>query len=452
MNVPRALPRFLLAACLAAFSAACPEAGSERPNVLLIAVDTLRADRLGCYGNTRGLTPHIDRLAAAGARFSDATSHAPWTLPSFASLFTSLYPPEHGAGGNLLEFKALPTTVPTLAERFRDAGYATAAITNVDFLGPSFGLARGFVHHDSVYYQTNEEVRRADATTDAALAWLAEERTEPWLLFVHYFDAHASYDPPAEFRARFAREEDRNTAWRFGSRAELVSLRQKKLVLEEPVMRRAEALYDAEVAFVDQQIGRLLDETHALDPQRNTVIVLTADHGEEFLDHGSWEHGHTVYQELVHVPLIVVAPGRVPRTVVDAPVRHIDVAPTLCELADVPLAPTFRGRSLVALAQGGGSPPTNCLSEGAFIGPPLRAWRHGDDKVIVSDQRGIELFDLRADPREAHDRSRDEFPRAMELVGELELADKAFARAHGLAVELSDAERARLAELGYTDR
>ncbi|MCK6444784.1 MAG: sulfatase [Planctomycetes bacterium] len=452
MLLLRVVTRFASATALAVLCGACPDADAERPNVLFIAVDTLRADRLGCYGNARGLTPHIDRLAAAGVRFSDATSHAPWTLPAFASLFTSLYPTEHGAGGNLLEFKALPASVPTLAERFHDAGYATAAITNVDFLGPSFGLARGFQHHDSVYYQSNEEVRRADATTDAALAWLDSRGSGPWLLFVHYFDAHASYDPPAEFRARFASAEDQQSSWRFGSRTELVSLRQKKLVLEPDVMRRAEALYDAEVAFVDDQIGRLLDTTHALDPARRTVIVLTSDHGEEFLDHGSWEHGHSVYQELVHVPLIVAAPGRLAPAVVQAPVRHVDVAPTLCELADLPLAPTFRGRSLLDLVSGGTPPPTQCLAEGAFIGPPLRAWRHGYDKLIVSDVRGVELFDLAADPRETHDRSRDEFPRATELLGELELADKAFARAHGLSVELSDAERARLAELGYTDR
>lgn len=452
MMLLRAVTRIASATALVVLCGGCPDTDAERPNVLFIAVDTLRADRLGCYGNSRGLTPHIDRLAAAGVRFSDATSHAPWTLPAFASLFTSLYPTEHGAGGNLLEFKALPASVPTLAERFQAAGYATAAITNVEFLGPSFGLGRGFEHHDSVYYQSNEEVRRADVTTDAALAWIDARTSGPWLLFVHYFDAHASYDPPAEFRARFASAEDRQSTWRFGSRAELVSLRQKKLVLDQDVMRRAEALYDAEVAFVDDQIGRLLDGAHALDPARRTVVVLTSDHGEEFLDHGSWEHGHSVYQELVHVPLIVAASGRLAPTVVDAPVRHVDVAPTLCELADLPLAASFRGKSLLELAAGRTAPPPNCLSEGAFLGPPLRAWRHGDDKLIVSDARGVELFDLAADPRETHDRSRAEFPRATELLAELELADKAFARALGLAVELSEAERARLAELGYTDR
>lgn len=435
----------------ALWCAACPSREAERPNVLLIAVDTLRADRLGCYGNPRGLTPHLDRLAAAGLRFEDATAHAPWTLPSFASIFTSLYPSEHGAGGRLPDFQALPAGLPTLAERLRDAGFDTAAITNVDFLGPTFGVCRGFEHHDSVYFQTNEEVRRAAATTDAALDWLATRGARPWLLFVHYFDPHAAYDPPQEFRAQFAREEDRASAWKFGSRSELVALRQGRLELDRATMARAEALYDAEVAYVDREIGRLLERSGALDPKRRTVVVLTSDHGEEFFDHGSWEHGHSVYQELLHVPLIVAAPGRLAPAAIAAPVRLIDLAPTVCELADVPPAPTFRGTSLLALAGAQGRSAPSSLSEGAFMGPPQRAWRRGSDKLILSEERGLELYDLGRDPRETRDRSRDEFPRALELASELELTDKALRRTHGQAVELSAEERARLAELGYTD-
>ncbi|MCE9594882.1 MAG: sulfatase [Planctomycetes bacterium] len=418
--------------------------------MLFLAVDTLRADRLGVQGNTRGLTPNIDRLASLGVRFADASSHAPWTLPSFASLFTSLYPSEHGAGGRFPDFTALAPTVPTVAEGFRDAGYDTAAITNVDFLGTTFGACRGFEHLDSVHFANNEELRRAGPTTDAALAWLATPRAKPWFLFVHYFDAHAAYDPPPEYRARFAAPEDARSTWTFGSRAELVAQRQGNLVLDPATMARAEALYDAEVAYVDAEIGRLLERSGALDPAHPTIVVFTADHGEEFQDHGSWEHGHTVYQELLHVPLIVAAPGRLAPAVVSTPVRHIDVAPTLCELADVAPSASFRGKSLLGLLASAPAKLGHSLAEGAFLGPPRQAWRDGFDKLIVSEH-GLELYDLHADPAEAHDRSRAEFARALELADELELASKALRLAHGGAVELSDDERARLETLGYTD-
>jgi arylsulfatase A-like enzyme len=442
---------FVLAlAC--ALLAACPGTSEPRPNVLLIAVDTLRADRLGCQGNPRGLTPNLDRLAASGVRFADASSHAPWTLPSFASLFTSRYPPEHGAGGALPDFRGLAADQPTLAERFRDAGFDTAAITNVDFLGPTFGVCRGFTELDAVSHPNNEELRRAGATTDAALAWLGARRERPWFLFVHYFDAHAVYDPPAEYRARFARPEDRESSWHFGSRSEFLLHRQGKLALDPTTIGRAEALYDGEVAYVDAEIGRLLERSGALDPARRTIVVVTSDHGEEFLDHGSWEHGHSVYQELLRVPLILAEPGRVAPATVQTPVRLIDVAPTLCDLANVAPAPSFRGQSLRDRIEG--RPPErlfHSLAEGAFLGPPRRAWRAGDEVVIVSEDRGLELYDLRADPRQTRDRSRVDFSRANALALDLQLAEKALSRSTGAAIELTDEERERLAGLGYTD-
>ncbi len=439
---------------LAAFASvivfgACPSSAKPRVNVLFIVIDTLRADRLGCYGNPRGLTPNIDRLAASGVRFSDCSSHAPWTLPSFAALFTSLYPPEHGAGGHLGEFKALPDSARTIAEAFHEAGYATAAITNVDFLGPSFGLLQGFDHKDCKYFETNDRVRRADATTDAALEWLAQNGDQPHFLFVHYFDAHAAYDPQPEWRAKFAEPEDRKSTWTFGSREQLIAHRLGKLALDPTTMRRAAALYDAEVAAIDAAIGRLLDAQKSTKGRAETLVVLTADHGEEFLDHGSWEHGHSVYQELLHVPLIVAEPGRIPVAKIDVPVRHIDVAPTLCELADLGLEKSFRGTSLVGTWSRSAAGPGLSFAEGSFLGAPKTCWRHANWTLLLSDDGITELYDLDKDPTQQANLAPVEPERAAAMTSELALARKAFAARQGKQVELSQEELDRLRKIGY---
>ena len=193
----------------------------------LIAIDTLRADKLGCYGSTLGATPCIDELAASGVLFEHAYSHAPWTLPSFASMFTSLYPQQHGAGGQLPDFRGLSSEVHTVAERFRDAGFATAAVVNVDFLDQAFGMTRGFEHVDFKAYPNNVQVRPAKRTTTAALQWLRNRPDEPFFLLVHYFDPHLVYAPPKKYRLRFASPADReSTAWVFGRRQQIVAYRQ----------------------------------------------------------------------------------------------------------------------------------------------------------------------------------------------------------------------------------
>ncbi len=297
----------------------------EHPNVVLIAVDTLRADRLGCYGGIRELSPRIDEIARQGARFANAFSHAPWTLPAFASILTSRTPPAHGAGGKLGDFRGLAAGIPTLPEQFRAAGYATAAVVNVDFLARPFGVARGFERLDARAFEDNENVRGAGPTTDAALAWIRDRRRGAFFLMVHYFDPHAEYRPPQPFRRRFASPVDQtDETFRFGTRSQVVEHRLRGTPLARDEVERAEKLYDGEVASVDQEIGRLLDGLSGLGIDESTLVVLTADHGEEFLDHGDWEHGHTLYDELVHVPLLLRQKGRISPRRVDAAVGHID--------------------------------------------------------------------------------------------------------------------------------
>jgi arylsulfatase A-like enzyme len=449
----------LLVFSLALFGAAACGAGERGPalDVLLVLIDTLRADRLGCYGNPRGITPHIDRLAEEAVLFEAASAHAPWTLPSTASLLTARLPAQHGAGGRLGAFTGLDRAVPTLAGHFRAAGYATAAVVNVSFLGHDFGLARGFEHLDIQAFESNRKMRRADATTDAALAWLAEPRAgRPFFLLVHYFDPHAVYDPPQPFRARFALEPDRqDQGFVFGTRDQMVALRAGRLELDAAALRRAEALYDGEVAFTDAELGRLFAGLVDLGLDARTAVVLTADHGEEFLDHGGFEHGHTLYGELVHVPLLIRAPGLAPARAA-AGVGLIDVGPTLCELAGLPPLPGASGTSLLALLADPGAQDADrpVLAHGNFWGPPLSSWRRGPEKLVRNAPgaaRALELYRWREDPLEQRDLAPAEAQRAAELAAELERLEAALERGAGAPVTLDGEGAAELGELGYLD-
>ena len=424
------------------------------PNVLLIAVDTLRADRLGCYGSDLGATPRIDALATESVRFEEAYAHAPWTLPSFASLLTSLTPPQHGAGGQLGQFRGLRPEVRTVAECFRDAGYATAGIINVGFLTTSFGMSQGFDHVDYEVYPNNVEVRVARRTTDAAIKWLSERPERSFFLMVHYFDPHLVYNPPLVYRQRFAAPEDQDNAdWVFGTRQHIGQLRQGKMNIDAATIRRAEKLYNGEVAYADHEVGRLLEALGGLQLADSTIVVFTANHGEEFLDHRGFEHGHTLYDELVHVPLLIRYPGRLKPGVVTTPIGQIDVAPTLCALTSVAPEPSFVGRSLLGLIDKTETEVHPIIFEGNFWGPPFRGWLHGAYKLIVRPG-GVELYNLDSDPGEQRDLSAVEPARLQKMVADFKLAHKAMA-AHDQdrpqPVKLDPDEMERLRSLGYLE-
>ena len=444
----------LVAACAPDDSPAIAKASPERPNVLLICVDTLRADRVGARRDAGPLTPLVDAWTVNAAVFEHAFSAAPWTLPAFASLFTSQDPSEHGAGGRVGDFRGLSPDIPTVQERFRDAGYATAAIVNVDFLSPPFGVVRGFREVDARAYEDNENLRGAGATTDAALAWIGSHEEDAFLLLVHYFDPHAEYRPPREFRERFAAPEDRtNDGFRFGARQEVVGHRTGRSKLRPDSIARAEKLYDGEVAYVDREIGRLLDGLSKLSLEASTLVVFTADHGEEFLDHGDWEHGHTLYDELLHVPLAFVQPGRVaPKRFAEA-VSHLDVAPTLLAWCGLPPCPSFRGRDLSKALAGSGSMPAPApmIAFGNFWGPPLSALRRDEQKLVRHPDGRRELYRWSTDPREGRDLSSTEAALADGLGMELATALAAAARGRtaGPPVSLTSEQARRLSAVGY---
>ncbi len=431
-----------------------PESKStQRPNVLIIAVDTLRADRLGCYGNKLGLTPRLDRLADHSVRFDNAYAHAPWTLPSFASLYTSQPPAAHGAGGRVGQFRRLAPQQHTLAECFRDANYTTACIVNVDFLTSKFGMTQGFDHVDFKVYPNNIQLRNATETTDAALHWLSDDRDQPFFLLVHYFDPHLVYAPPRAYRASFADPRDHGQLdWVLGTRRQIVAFRRGQLRIPDHAIRRAEKLYNGEVAYTDHEIGRLLDGLAERRLRASTIIVLVSDHGEEFLDHGGFEHGHTLYNELLHVPLLVSFPQKLAAQVVDHAVSLKDVAPTICTLADVAPPPTFQGENLLANASDSHDASEEpLLLEGNFWGQPHVGLVHRDYKLINAPGN-TQLYNLRHDPTEMHNLSSAQPERLARLLRTLRTertAARAAQQSPHEQVRPDAAELERLRSLGY---
>lgn len=450
----------LLAPLVLAFVAACGGAEPAPPNVVVVLTDTLRADRLGCYGNSRGLTPYLDTIAKSSVRFEEAASHAPWTLPSIASLLTSLHPAEHGAGGRLRptgpDFRTLDPAVTTLAGALENAGWATHAIGNVAFLDAWTGVLRGFGSVDVESPSSNLEMRTAERTTDAALTWIdahcaSASGDAPFFLFVHYFDPHAVYAPPQPFRRKFAGPLDRDDeSWVFGTRMQMMALRAGALKFEPPVIRRAEKLYDGEVAYLDSQVGRFVDGLGARDLLTDTVLVVTADHGEEFLDHDGFEHGHTLYDELTRVPLLLHYPRELEPTVVRPRVAHIDVAPTILALAGLEPEPQFVGRSLLEYLVTPDAAPRSVLATGNMWADPQTSWKSGDDKLILYPDGRAELFDLSVDPGETHDLAALRPDRVAELQAEVAQIQRAMgALKRGEAAELDEATRKSLLEFGY---
>jgi choline-sulfatase len=426
----------------------CGGTSEGRRNVILIVTDTVRADKLGCYGNDRDLTPSLDTFAAEGVRFAQASSHAPWTLPSIATMLTGLHPAEHGAGGRLGRFRPLAESVTSLPATFSAAGYDTHCIANVGFLQEQFQVTRDFAGADVVAPASNVEMRDARRTTDAALAWIDAHREQPFFLLLHYFDPHAVYNPPQPFRRRFALEADRQDAtWQFPKRAQMIAIRGGNLPSAD-LLVRAEALHDAEIAYMDDQLGRLFIglSQRGLDP--TTAVAITSDHGEEFLEHGGFEHGHQLYQELTHVPLLLRWPGVEPG-VVDRVVGHVDLAATLCQLAGVAPDEQFVqfGRSLIDPD----APPRAILAHGNMWSEPLTSYRVGDEKLIRRGDGTHELYDLSTDGGEQADLATARPVRVRELAALLDEVQRYMhAVASGEPVELSPEMQAHFASQGYS--
>lgn len=398
-------------------SATPPHADVTWPNVVLVSIDTLRPDHLGCYGYSRATSPNIDRLAAEGARFQTVVSSAPWTLPAHTAMFTGLADSVH---------KVLDTTdrlAPsryTLAERLKDVGYQTAGFFSGPYLHPVFGLSQGFDSYtDCTSYadlnkSTAEKIgmvegkpiwdkMHADITNPHVVAsvkeWLGTKPQAPFFLFIHMWDVHFDFIPPPPYDKMFDPDYDGDiTGENFFFNPRVVATMPKR-DLEHLI-----ALYDGEIAWTDHCLGEILDDLRQRGLYDNSIIVITADHGTAFFEHGLKAHRNALYDEVIRIPLIIRAPGRVPAgAVVSTQARTIDILPTIIDLLELPSAQVM-GQSLKPALSGATLARDDAaVSELYSMGMRMRSYRRTDRKLIQDEAANQSVaFDLGADPQELH--------------------------------------------------
>ncbi len=302
-----------------------PRGDPSRPDVILLSIDTLRADHLGAYGYERDTSPFIDALAREGSRFEDAWSPSPWTLPSHTTMLSGYTPLRHGSIEDDLPISA---NVPLIQEKFRDAGYATVGAVATLFVSSRYGFDRGFDHFvDFGVHSTklnNLSTVDADHVFHHALHFLQEAPAgKPVFAFVHVYDAHFAYNAPPPFNEKFDRKAQ------LGDAIYKNYHDYKKSMIDDEQLAHQVAQYDEEIAFVDAKFRELVETWRASG--REVIVVLSADHGEEFGERGSWGHGHTLWREQLHVPLIVNGPG-IRTQVVKGRVGTEDIAPTIAGL------------------------------------------------------------------------------------------------------------------------
>lgn len=333
-----------------------------RPNILVIVIDSLRARNLSCYGYERKTTPGIDSLAATGTLWANCMAQSSWTLPSMTSIFTGLTERSHGAGKRDNNEYMLHPDAPFLANLMRDEGYRTYAYFNVAYLDDVHGFDHGF---DSFRCEMGLPVR-ADAVTGAFMGWLDSTGTdEPFFAVLHLFDPHMPYNPPEPYNTMFGPlAENFQTRW---------TMTEDGVVLDPENRQHYIDLYDGETAFADNELSLLFAYLRSTGVAENTIILVTADHGEEFNEHGSIFHGHSFFQEVIHVPLIITGPG-IPAGVVDSTwVGLFDIAPTILGFSGTTVPDIMEGVDLFGAHQH----PGRVIPSSGLIDSPetlLRPW------------------------------------------------------------------------------
>ena len=392
---------------------------SRPPNIVFVAIDTLRNDHLGCYGYHRRVSPNIDALASQGVLFEQCYSVASWTLPSFMSMFTGLMPVVHGCTSQ--DCQALSRAIPTLPEQFKQRGYFCAAVVSNPYVNGKYGFKRGFDEYDdySVFLEAElalfsvdvhqdrgsvQDVVTGDIVTQQAKLLMdrAKASGKPFFLFILYFDPHESYIPPPPYNKMF----DPDYQGKIDGRG-VSSMRYSPPTGRD--LQHLTAQYDGEIAYTDAKVGELLKKLDSISEPTNTITILVSDHGEAFGEHGMLLHGNNAYREEICIPMIWRWPGVLPRGHrVRAPVSNIDIATTLKELMHFEKLKPIQGESLWPGLLGGQLPGDRPIFSQKAFGSSfthlaltlgnLRCHARFEDKL--DEKTGFALYDLSQDPWE----------------------------------------------------
>jgi arylsulfatase A-like enzyme len=445
-----------------------------RPNIILISIDTLRADHLGCYGYERPTSPMIDRFAKQAVKFNSTYSQSSWTLPSHMSIMTSQYPHIHKIETGR---HSLADSKTTIAEVLSKAGYKTQAFISWVYVSKKYGFDHGFDQFvellppaHRVDSSTHWSIK-AQSVTDNALSWLNKEHTEPFFLFLHYFDPHIDYEPPAPYDTMFDQSYKGNAKGTFEWLHTYISgVHKEPKQIGKRDLQYITALYDGEIRYTDKHIGRLLEGIDNSLGLKNCLVILTSDHGEELNDHGSMEgHQWTLYQEVIHVPLLIRFPSkRHASMAVSSPVELIDIAPTILDYLQIPLPEDFQGKSLMGLMEN----PEIYTSDRPVFAETKRHTikqsiiRHPYKLIHTSPltkgkngmpvPENFEFYDIQKDPREQNNILTKSPLVATELAVELRSWMTSSPRlpndqSKPAEVQLSPKEIERLRSVGYVD-
>jgi arylsulfatase A-like enzyme len=434
-----------------------PVYGDMRPNIVLVSIDTLRADHLGCYGYARDTSPTIDRLAREGVVFRQAIASSSWTFPSHASMLSGLNPSRHGAVGFGI-LASVPPKVEMLAQWLWDAGYQTAGFTGGGFVGGEMGFDRGFATYIPDKGSISDLKDYFESNVDGAIAWMDTTRGQPFFLFLHTYAVHMPYQPPPPYDRRY----DPDYTGPCAAAIEHDDVACKRAAQNDPrMLQHIKALYDGEIRRMDDILSRLVTRLTASGLARRTCVIVTSDHGEEFMEHGQLFHNHAkLYDELLRVPLIAWCPGRFGGgRVIDEPVSLTDIAPTVLDLTGTRVQTTMDGASLLPTLLARGI-PTRETTMSAVDGSvenrkgSVTAIRGDRYKLIAATwEDGPQFYDLRKDPGETRDlktTAPPEMTRFAQILDEVRSTTVSAAqRPSGKPFDQATVERLRA--LGYLD-
>lgn len=415
-------------------------------NVILIGIDTLRADHLKCYGYQRDTAPNTDRIALQGSIFKRAYATTSWTLPSFHSIFTSLYQISHGV---VTDYLRLDESFITMAEILKDNGFLTAGFISAPYLKSIFGFSQGFdLYEESPSSPNNpmaQSARTSHKLSKLVLPWIRKNRNERFFLFVHYWDPHYDFIPPKPYRKMFNPD---YKGWMKGR--DFVDDDRINPDMDEEDLKQLLALYDGEIRWTDSHLGLLFEVLEKLKLDDKTIIIIVGDHGEEFFEHGEKGHRNNLYNETIHVPLIFKIPGiKKPRTI-EAVVSIVDILPTVLDILEIENPTLMEGRSLKSLIYG----QEKEAHESVFseLDDYLISMIKGSWKIIHnSESHEFELYNIKDDPLEIHNVFNRQSTQAYELMKELISWQKIKEKTKMIAPKVIQDEKTlkQLKSLGY---